>query len=244
MQSGMQIGDFIASSATAKTVEELFGVLKNALTAQGLDRVIFSLMTDHPTTGRRAGHGIISNYPQDWMKFYLENWYDVIDPVRHHIFQADGAFAWSSLPRRHKLTKAQEQCLKLAAQAGLRDGIGIPLRGPRGALAGIGMASSAGGVDLTREILATAQMYAQQFYSCYLALERKPQKAEVISLSSQEREVLKWCAAGKTKQETGMIIGVSENAVKLYLRKAQNKLGAPTATTAAFQAILLGFIQL
>ena len=244
MPSSMQIGDFITSSANAKTVEELFGVLKTALSAQGLDRVIFSLMTDHPTTGRRAGHGVISNYPQDWMKFYLEHWYDVIDPVRHYLFEADGAFTWSSLPRRHRLTEAQGECLKLAVEAGLRDGIAIPLRGPRGALAGIGVASSAGGVDLTRETLSIGQIYAQEFYSCYLRLERKPQQPRIVALSSQEREVLKWCAAGKTKQEIGIIIGVSENAVKLYLRKAQSKLGATNAITAAFQAMRLGFIQL
>jgi DNA-binding CsgD family transcriptional regulator len=244
MQPSVQIGDFITSSASAKTVEELFGVLKKALTAQGLDRVIFSLMTDHPTTGRRAGHGIISNYPQDWMKFYLEHWYDVIDPVRHYLFEADGAFTWSSLPRRYRLTKAQGQCLKLAAQAGLSDGIAVPLRGPRGALAGIGMASSAGGVDLRCETLAMAQVYAQLFYSSYLTLERKPQTAVVVSLSSQEREVLKWCATGKTKQEMAVIIGISENAIKCYLRRAQAKLGATNATAAAYLAIQSGIIQL
>lgn len=244
MQTSMQIGDFFASSANAKTVEELFGILKNALTVHGLDRVIFSLMTDHPTTGRRAGHGIISNYPQDWMKFYLERWYDVIDPVRHYLFEADGAFAWSSMSHRHRLNNAQEQCLQLGREAGLRDGIGVPLRGPRGALAGIGVASSAGGVDVTRELLATAQMYAQQFYSCYLTLERRPQKTLVVPLSPQEREVLKWCAAGKTKQEIGIIIGVSENTVKFYVRKAQQKLGTTSAVSAAFLALQQGLIQL
>ncbi len=58
------------------------------------------------------------------------------------------------------------------------------------------------------QTLATVQFYAQQFYSRFPNLERTPQKAVIISLSPQECEVLKWCMAGKTKWEIGIILGV------------------------------------
>jgi DNA-binding CsgD family transcriptional regulator len=239
----MGIGEFIEVSNRATTSEALFGLYNTAMSACGFDRIVFSLMTDHPTTGRKAGHGIITNYPLDWIKYYREKWLELIDPVRQFVHAAEGPFTWNSLPRYFRLSKIQRECLMLGAEAGLKDGVGIPLRGPGNAFAGVGAASSAGGVDMTRDILSYAYLCSQQFYTSWLGLERKPQRAEIVSLSRQELEVLKWCVAGKSRQETGLIIGISENTVKFHLRNAQKKLCARDSTTAAFIALRLGFIQ-
>ncbi|HUQ94161.1 MAG TPA: autoinducer binding domain-containing protein [Bryobacteraceae bacterium] len=127
----MSIEEFIEASNKAATVDELFQLYKKSMAELGFDRLIFSLMTDHLVIGRRAGHGIILNYPADWMNYYVERNLEVTDPVRHKMFAAPAVFTWKSLVDPRCLTKKQAQTLEMGSEAGLRDGIGIPRRGRR-----------------------------------------------------------------------------------------------------------------
>jgi DNA-binding CsgD family transcriptional regulator len=239
----MGIEEFIEASNKATSVEELFDLYKTAMAELGFDRLIFSLMTDHLSIERNAGHGIMLNYPADWMHFYSEHHYQVTDPVRHKMYTSPGVFTWQSLIQPH-LTKTQIHTLAQGDEAGLHDGIGVPLRGPRGAIAGIGAASSAGGVQLDKNILSIAQMLSQQFYTAYLGLEKKPQEVPFVVLSDREQEVLKWTAAGKTRAEVGDIMCLSENTISFHIKAILRKLDANNIMLAVLKALHMGLIQL
>jgi DNA-binding CsgD family transcriptional regulator len=239
----MTFDEYIEATNKAASVDALFEIFKKAMADLGFDRLIFSLMTDHPCIGRPAGHGIILNYPGEWMKFYAEKNYEVTDPVRHKMYLAESAFAWEDLSKYRVLSKGQSECLALGNEAGLHSGIGIPLHGPRGAVAGIGAASSAGGVELNKNTLSHAQLFAQQFYTVFLELQKPPQDIPAVFLSDREQEVLKWCAIGKTKAEIGDIMNLSEHTIEFHVRKAQQKLDANSTTLAVFKALHLGLIQ-
>jgi len=240
----MGIEEFIEASNKATSVDELFALYKKAMSDLGFDRLIFSLMTDHLMIGKRSGHGIILNYPEDWMEFYMERHFEVTDPVRHKMYTSPGVFTWRSLVIPERLTKTQLQTLQLGTDAGLHDGIGVPLRGPRGAIAGIGAASSAGGVVLDKNTLSRAQLLAQQFYTAFLGLETKPEELPYIVLSDREQEILKWCATGKTRIEVGEIVCLSVHTIDFHLRSIMKKLDANSLTLATLKALHMGLIQL
>ena len=240
----MRIEEFIESSNKAQSVEELFALFKKEMSRLGFDRIIFSLMTDHTQIKRQAGHGIMLNYPSDWMAHYISNNYLDLDPVRSHIHIADNVFVWDDLIQKFPLSKKQISCLDQGREAGLRDGIGIPLRGPNGAIAAIGAASSAGGVDLDRNTTSYVNLISYQFYTAFLALERIGPTRHVIRLTDREREVLQWCARGKTRWEIGAIMGISENTVIYHLKNAFKKLECNNITAAVLKALYAGLIQL
>lgn len=239
----MGIEEFIEASNKAASVDELFALYQQAMGDLGFDRLIFSLMTDHLAIQRRAGHGIILNYPDDWMKFYMEKKLEVLDPVRHKLYIAPGVFTWDSLNEHSTLTKTQSDCLLMGDEAGLHDGIGIPLRGPRGAIAGIGAASSGGGVNPDKNTLSRAQLLSQQFYTAFLCLELKPETLPFVRLSDREQEVLKWCAAGKTRQDIADIMVLSEDTISFHVKNILRKLEASNITLAVLKALHMGLIQ-
>jgi LuxR family transcriptional regulator, quorum-sensing system regulator BjaR1 len=239
----MRIEEFIEASNRAASVDELFDLYKKAMAELGFDRLIFSLMTDHLAIARRAGHGLMLNYPEDWMNFYAEKRLETADPVRHKMYVAPGVFTWKSLSHPG-LTKIQTNCLSFGDEAGLHDGIGIPLRGPRGAIAGIGAASSAGGVLDDKNTLSSAQLLSQQFYTAFLSLEQKPQEAPFVMLSDREQEVLKWSARGKTRTEIADIMCLSENTVSFHNKNILRKLDANNITLAVLKALHMGLIQI
>lgn len=78
----MNISQFFEKTNCAESTGELFGLLENVMQHYGFDRVLFSLMTDHVSLGRDAGHGIMRNYPGDWMEYYTDKNYENVDPVR------------------------------------------------------------------------------------------------------------------------------------------------------------------
>lgn len=235
---------FIEETIQANSVGKLFEAYQRAMADIGFDRLIFSLMTEHKSLQKPAGHGIIANYPQDWMEYYLEKEFVTVDPVRQKMFISPGVFLWEGIPERQELSKKQRACLFGGMEAGLKSGIGIPLRGPRGAIAGIGAASSHGVQDLSPEITSKAHLLSVQFYSQFSALESKDDFSPPVILSDREREILQWCAVGKTREDIAEILSLSDHTVTYHVRNILNKFDAPNITSAAFKALRSGLIQL
>ena len=247
--SSMQvIEDFIDASNKAQTVEALFDIYKEAMKLLGFDRLVFSLMTEHKAIQRRAGHGILLNYPEDWMKYYTEKSFDIIDPVRRHMYASPSTFTWEGIMQMPTMTENQRKFMNEGNEAKLLDGIGIPLRGPRGAIAGIGAASSAGGVETkNKNLLSYVNLLSQQFYTVYLVLEGQriaKEEPHFVYLTDREQEVLKWLACGKTKSEIADIIEISEHTVHTYVRESLKKLDANNTTLGVLKALQMGLIQL
>lgn len=240
----MYVEEFINRSNKAGSVNELFGLFEQAVRPMGIDQIVFSLMTDHAALNRPAGHGILVNYPEDWMQYYTEQGYESLDPVRHRMFASNGPFEWNDLVASPALTSRQKRFFGEAADAGLRVGFGIPLRGTRGAIAGFGLASNSPNIDLDKNALSRMNLLAQQFYQAWLSLEGAEEDASPVTLSEREQEVLKWCANGKTRWEIGQILGVSENTVNFHLRGIFRKLDTHNITVAVLTALRQGLIQL
>ncbi|MEJ2687195.1 MAG: autoinducer binding domain-containing protein [Gammaproteobacteria bacterium] len=240
----MRLEEFIELSNRAGCVDELFELFRRAVETIGIDQIVFSLMTDHAALNKRAGHGILVNYPEDWMSYYTEQGYETLDPVRHYMFAAAGPFEWRTLISNPALTNKQKTFFNQAADAGLRTGFGIPLLGPRGALAGFGLASSAPDLDLDRNALSYINLLAQQFYQVYLTLEGPPRMDDPVYMTEREKEILKWSANGKTRGEIGAVLNISENTVDYHLRNVYRKLDTNNITVAVLNALRNGLIQL
>ena len=242
------IEEFIEQSNKATSVEELFEHYRRAMHELGFDQIIFSLMTDHKHIERPSGHGIMLNYSESWMKYYQEKDYESFDPVRRHMYAAPTLFVWDELLAQTVATRTQKLLMHEGHDAGLKDGIGIPLHGPHGALAGVGAASSAGGVELDdKNLLSRAHLLAQQFYAAYLHLEvgrLESVEPQLVRLTDREQEVLKWCARGKSKPEIAEILKLSENTVHSYVKESLRKLEAKNVTLGVLRALQMGLIQI
>ncbi len=66
---------------------------------------------------------------------------------------------------------------------------------------------------------------------------------EKSKLTPHEVETLKWIAHGKSRWETGVILGVSEDTVKARLEKCRQKLDASNTTHAIAIALLHGLLS-
>ncbi|HYD18432.1 MAG TPA: LuxR family transcriptional regulator [Patescibacteria group bacterium] len=235
---------FIETSLEINDLDALIASFRAALARIGFDRVTFALLSVHKGLGNHLAYPqiVFSDLPQSFLKDYSQKKLYVIDPLRARVFISDRPFKWADVAARG-LTKRQADFIAAIRDAGFYDGVSIPLRGPRGAVAVVGVASSEVR-DAAPIVMTMASLLAHQFYSSYLTMNRNSEEDTPIRLSSREAEILQWCAVGKTRGEIAAILGISTHTVNIHAASALRKFGTNKITVAAVEALFRGLIQI
>ena len=235
---------FIEETNSAQTEEDVSTLFANVLQEFGYDRFCYSLITDHPSLGLRAQHGLVQNYPSDWMQHYACHHYEKIDPVPLYGVSMSRPFTWDSLLDAWRLSREQTRVMNEAKEAKLLDGIAIPIFGYNSELAGIGMASSSGGVRPDANLLSKLRALSSQFHLAYTELKRNNthHDKEKIQLTGREKEILLWAAAGKSDSVIADILGVTHATIRFHMSNIFKKLNANERTLATVKAIRHGLI--
>jgi DNA-binding CsgD family transcriptional regulator len=235
----MPLQTFIEASNKAANASELVTVWQKSMTALGFDRVLFSLLTDHDVIGRKAGHIVAVNFPKEWLARYFEGGFEL---MRQHMFATEGAFGWDRVVKDTKLKTLQIGLFNEGPSTGFYNGIGIPLRGPLGGIAGITAAGRAGDVVLSEDLLDYARLISQQFYKTFLRFEAKSDGKRNVSLTDREKEVLVWYSQGKAQPDIAIIMAITPSMVQLYLKNIFIKLGVQNGRVAVLKAATMGLI--
>jgi DNA-binding CsgD family transcriptional regulator len=187
---------------------------------------------DHVT---RVARGY-ATYKRDWKEHYVTNRLQLIDPTIHRSALSIAPVDWSRLARDSNFSKV----FRSAHDFGISSqGMTVPIRGAfgdRGLLSVTAAMSQAEWHRLSREIVGELQIAAIHLHDAVLQADMLRPLAMPI-LSSREREVLQWVAAGKSQQDVGDILSISSRTVEVHLRSAREKLGALTTVQAVGRAI-------
>ncbi len=234
----MRMDDFIDASNRAESAAQVFDIFQQALASFGFDRIVYGALRNHPDTVLPWTAG---SYPDDWSAYYLSRNYTVTDPTRHRCLTSDRPFLWRDLAAQ--VPRDQAVIFAEAAEAGLKDGCSVSIHGPRGSCVAFGFASSQGGIETGPSVLARLNLLAVQFHAAYSAFVAGP-PAPVPALTPREREILSWCAYGKSAWAIGVILGIAENSVEWHLKNIFRKLKAESRIAAVVQALNFGLISL
>jgi DNA-binding CsgD family transcriptional regulator len=239
-----QFEDYLERANAAGSVEALFEVFIDTVSQHGLDRAIFSLSTEHDDIDVPAELGIIHNYPRDWLDYYFEHGFNHIDPVLIHAANKVGMFEWSEIPRYLELRKKQRLCLNLGEEAGLHNGVGILMRGPRNQTAGIALATveKKDAFDGDLDLVAA---YCHHFYAAFKRFKKLPAPDQPnIFLTDRERDILSMVLHGRSDAAIAGKLNMSVHTVDSHMRKIFRKLEVNNRTMAVVKALTLGLIHL
>ncbi len=240
----MNLEKFIEQSNQSSDKDQVFALYTRAIYELGFDKVVYTFMTDHNSIGQQAGHGILSNYPNEWINYYKEKKYHRIDPVVQKGMSKCYAFTWESLEKTICLKMKQTLFMREAEEFGLLNGVGIPLHRGIGEIAGIGIASDSR-FNINKDMLSKIHLITEQFHNVYCELTQEDLfRDETIYLTHKETEVLKWMANGKNNSEIADILHVSISTIKFHQQNTYNKLSANDRVLAVTKAIRMGLIPL
>ena len=238
----VRISDFIEATNKAESPAVLVDLYADAVASYGYDRFMYSMLTDDVIHGWHNIPSIAHNYPEHWISYYIENEYMDVDPLREVAFQVRQPIVWEDVSKYLDLTDSQETCLQEAVESGLHNGIGVPFHGPFGEVAGVGLASSEKTVDRSQQVVSQLSLLSNQFHTAHLELALWRVARDTIHLTPREKEVLYWCAQGKSNWVISEILNVSAHCVKFHVRNCITKLDSDSKITAVLKAIRLGLI--
>jgi len=202
----------------------------------GLDFATYaSIMPD----GQIIGY---TNYPEQWVKYYVENSFHTIDPVIQTAARSIVPVNWRAIGGDY----ADSLVFQKAREHGIGSaGLSIPVRGPYGEFAVFTVTRDCADEEwseLIARFIRDFQSIAVYLHDSVLRghglfklLNKKP-------LSNREAEVLQWYARGKTQNDIAVLTGLRPSTVTAYLQSARTKLNALSTAHAAARAISMGAI--
>lgn len=181
------------------------------------------------------------HWPSGWFEHYMARNYVSVDPVFEHSRTALRPFAWSEA--RYEKKSLSALVMNEAAEFGFAGGICVPTLtrfGPVNVTFG-GLKCEISERD--RKMLHLVAVYAQ-IRTTEMLSEKLRTAMSWPTLSPREREVLQWCAAGKTSSAIADSLSISEHTVLTHIANACRKLGASNRTAAVARAMSAGLISL
>lgn len=170
-------------------------------------------------------------WPDAWGERYYRKRYVTQDPIIRHVLTRTEPLRWSDVSSR---------VTDEAAEFGLRDGLTIVQH----SIDGLRVCNSFAGERLDDDPATRAALLFISAAASSRAMMLASERTEApVRLTQRERECLLWIVEGKTDWEIGMILGISENTVRVHANRLREKLHARTRTQAAVQAVRLGIIS-
>jgi DNA-binding CsgD family transcriptional regulator len=170
-------------------------------------------------------------WPPAWLQLYQrENF------VNHDFLVAEARscmvpFTWREAKERRVLTLGEKRVWQAVLDFGWREGLGIPIHGPRGYLGLIVIASEATDIPLPlRHHLTMLALLAHE--RCRFLTPEAAPPGMPANLTSREIECLRFVAGGLSDVETAKQLGLSVTTVKEYVDAVRTKLGARSRSQA------------
>jgi LuxR family quorum sensing-dependent transcriptional regulator len=221
----------------ANSVEALLDVLSRAATYYGFSSFAVTALRTFNTDWKNQQY--IVSMPKGWLEHYVERNFQNVDPVVRRVLTTTEPFAWHEAGAQNQLSKSEATVMSHATEFGLRAGFIVPVHMASGDL---------GCVTYGGEIfeLSNDARRALQLISIFAAIRIQRLVGPRLpspKLAPREIEVLKWCLHGKSDQDIGEILNISDRTIQKYVARACEKLNVYTRTQAVIAANEAGLLR-
>jgi LuxR family quorum-sensing system transcriptional regulator CciR len=181
------------------------------------------------------------DYPLAWLERFSVKNYAKRDPVYWAARRQTLPFQWSDQRFLRALAADQLRILNEAREAGLADGVTIPIHAPDALPASCSLVIGPDGVDPLNA--QKAHWYGVYAHECARRLRLAGMPAKPV-LSPRERQCLQLLGQGKNDGDMATILGLSEHTVHNVVRRAMHKYGVASRVQAFVRALRDGQIRL
>ncbi len=233
---------YIERTQACETEEELFRQFDIFVGGYGIDVSSYHVVAENLRAIPVESGLVRQTFPREWVKQYLDQQYSKIDPVLEQSRREAKPFHWFEVDKKLNLNAQQKQFLVELKEAGLTDGIAVPVFGPMGTIAYFGLGCVEDTLDLTEEQELELQFACLQTHNRYFDISHINDEEPSKPLSPREKEVLSLVAAGLSNNFIADRLNISENTVDTMLRRVFAKLGVNNRISAVLKGIGSGLI--
>jgi len=234
VESADVAGHFYARCEGARRLEEIEAALFETAAQKGFPHV--SYLCGDSAAQPKSGI-LLTNFPREWRRHYLERRYYRIDPLISLVHRAIDPFVWSDPLVRARMSPKQLQMLDEAKEFRLGDGYAVPLHSSIHVRASCFFASEFGDLDpescrAMRHVSVIAHEYIARF------TRLSDPRGEAPPLSERERACLNLYAQGFDDAEIGGALGIRVPTVRRHFEQAKRRLGVASRPEALVRALL------
>jgi LuxR family quorum sensing-dependent transcriptional regulator len=230
---GRDAFDFIDRIQLVSEPAEIIDLFHAALKRYGYATSILTGLPD--LTERFEQKILLKHWPEEWFRIYTQENYILDDPVGRLCRLTVEPFEWREARYDPDKQPRASEIMNAATAFGMKRGLCVPVHG----LFGHDWCVSMGGEKIDLSPLAKASLHLMSVYALN-KVRRDPEPLPpppARRLTSREREVIAWTAAGKSAWEVSCILGIAKDTVNKHAASAARKLNASNKTQAVAEAI-------
>ena len=236
------IEEFVKKTEGTNSVARLFREFDLFVGSYGIDVSSYHITAKNLRAVPIEDGLIRENFPDNWVKKYIEEHWSDIDPVIAQARREARPFHWFEVSDKMKLTTAQSEFLDELKEAGLTDGLAVPIFGPEGTMAYFGLGVVNDTLELSDEKEVEIQFACQQVHNRYIELTQEMPDDKPVKLSPRETQILKLAATGLSNNYIADRLGISENTVDTMMRRTFKKLNVKNRISAVLRGAGSGLI--
>lgn len=179
------------------------------------------------------------SYSPDWLTLYMDRKYYLIDPVLKTHYKHFGTQIWSETYKKHS-SPSEKDFIKHSQDYGLINGVSTGTSSS--STAGSLFSFSGRNVPRHPRHLAILEYLVPHLHAVLVRVVTRFQSLDV-SLTSREKEILRWTLKGTTGWEISHKLQISERTVMFHVTNAMEKLKARNRAQAAATALSLGLLE-
>lgn len=200
----------------------------------------FSPVFDSANSSRTAI--VATGFSDAWLELYHRRDFRARDPIPARTMHYGTRITWQDAIALEENTPEHQEYFASMRDHGLIHGFGLPLFGPGGreAYVGLDYGRPIDEVDPEHLIMLGVVAQAAQIRVSRLLTEARAPP----TLSEREAEVLRWLAMGKSVAEIATILSLSPETVRTYAKRLSEKLGTHNRVGTIIRALKLNLLRL
>lgn len=182
-------------------------------------------------------------YPQDWLSEFDRLDGPKIDPVHLASSRINTGFCWDEAGSIIALTDAHRYILEESRRFGLGSGFTVPANIP-GEPHGSCSFAVRNGKSLPSRHLRTAELVGAHAFRAARRIAGVCLSPSQPHLSPRELQCVELVAAGKSDWEIGVILGISRETARQYVKRARAAYDAVSRSQLAIRAMIDGRVSI
>ncbi len=238
----MKIQDYAAEVERTVKPGDIWACLRAAFAEHGISKIGYRHLPPIGAPDADVLRFQLDGYREDLVdRFVKERLYEE-EYIMKHARTNSEPYYWSEVQRDSAPTEREKTFEALLAEAGVEQGLGLPVFGPNGRNGFFAIGFPPGIERVEQETVKEFQWICQLAHIRYCTMVMED-LGPCPELSKREREILAWVARGKSNATIGDILGISSHTVDTHLRRIYLKLDVFDRITATVRGMGIGLIS-
>jgi DNA-binding CsgD family transcriptional regulator len=229
---------FMLQSRDATSVAEIAALLDDSILPLNITAAASGYISGPRAASLQPFH--FANWPEAWMKIYMENEFLLADPLPRWARASGRALTWSELLAILPARDAGLKVVETGFAFGFAEGMVIPMRAEDNSLGLVAFGTPRPALSLAEQAFLT--IIGRGAFEAAERIERAGAAGRAAPVMT-EREIgcLALLVQGHSDREIARMLGVTEPTVRFHLGNAREKTNAVSRTHMAALAVQFGY---